>query len=169
MKPEPVRVPGHSLCAEFRSSFGAFVSADSDVRKSMLMAMLEQPVEILVLMAESHDLAAMLTSSACVVNNGGAQRIASQVNAWQTAREEAEAEGEDPDEVELTLAYPVMDMVKIAFDPEVPKVAEFFATVSDYEGGEALLGQIVACLLWAQGIEEMIPELYEDNNQRSTS
>ncbi|HBB38147.1 MAG TPA: hypothetical protein DCZ47_03245 [Candidatus Magasanikbacteria bacterium] len=113
------------LIREFKASFWAYVDDSRDDREQMLAAMLDMPVDKLIIFSEPHDLAAFLTYAACVDS--------SKANGVM-----------DMDSQRLREI--------IVTDEGKPSVGKFFDGLMGSEEGEDLLRQIAFCLAHANKI-----------------
>ncbi|TAL51355.1 hypothetical protein EPN81_00150 [Patescibacteria group bacterium] len=112
---------------------------------------------------EPHDLAALLT---CVVSVDprppAAQRLMRELHAWEEARLRAEEDYEDPDVIAFD---PRVDDVEFAFDESLPGLARFLEAVKIAKRDNRF-GRILVCLMWARGIQKMIPNLYNPKGRK---
>lgn len=152
-----------NLKEEFKASFGNYVPPDrQDMRRAMLDPVLEIPVALLVDtgIIEPHDLAAMLTCAVAVDPRlPQVYRLVREVQEWQEARQTAEDNYDDPDEVTYD---PVVNDVPFAFDRTVEGLGDFLENLRRLESGNRYLGQVLTCLVWARKIPEMIPNLWKE-------
>lgn len=149
-----------NLREEFKSSFRAYVPEQDDIRRCILVSMLEQTPEQIIYLVEPHDLAALLTCAMSVDPRAATARdLLVDFSRWQEQCRQAEIDDEDPGTVFFD---PQVEDILIQFDASLPGLETFLRIVPVVDGGSVFFAKILVCLMWAHRIPEMIPNLWSD-------
>src|SRR3989339_1032273 len=145
---------------EFLASFRSYVSGE-DIRRQMLRSLLQIPPVRIVEeeLIEVHDFAALMTC--CIFldsKNSAGEKLFLSYRQYVQEREEAEDTFVDPDEIPFN---PNLQDVEIVLDSALPELKTFLETLSRVESGRIYLAKIIVCLVHAQSIPQIIPNLWK--------
>lgn len=172
---------------EFIASFVSYVNDAGDMRKRMLRAIVESALFDIVKQRSTiptrfdvirdlfedlsynkvfhevfplpEDLAALMTCAAYVDPNSlVAKNLLSDYEAYEQACQEAENRSEDPEKIVFN---PNFGDLEIVLNPDLSELKTFVDMFCVNEHGRAYLGKVLTCLIWAHGIQRMIPSLYK--------